>query len=208
MRPPSVRWNVRSVTLPSGIMPTLWVMMPWASITRLSVMTMRSIHHRIVRIVNRRTATNARYQAMLSISTLSGSIRWPITSASRNRAVALTWFIITAQCCRTRITLRSVGSRYSSISRGASMVLDELGDEADNGLGAGLERGTDARDGPGRVVRLSEDEEEEKRDREQPDDLLDVHHNHRSGLDGATAPDLYRTDRVQGIRRAGINGWG
>src|SRR5918997_2934585 len=172
MRPPSERWNVRSVTLLSGIMPTLWTMIPCASITRLSVMTMRSIHHRIVRMVNRSTATSARYQAMLSTSTLSGSIRSPMTSASRNSDVELTWFIITAQCWRTRITLRSVGSRYSSISRGASIGLDELGDELDDGLRAVPERGADARDGTGRVVRLSEDEEEEKRDREQPDDLL------------------------------------
>src|SRR5918999_2861490 len=202
MRPPRVRWNVRSVTLPSGIMPTLWVMMPWASITRLSVMTMRSIHHRIVSTVNRSTPTSARYQARLSIRTLSGSSRSPITSASRKSDVDVTWFIITAQCCRTRITLRSVGSRYSSISRGASIGLGELGDEADDGLRAVPERGADARDGTGRVVRLSEDEEEEQRDREQPDDLLDVHHNHRSGLDGdlhliCTAPIV---SRVSGAR--------
>jgi hypothetical protein len=82
------------------------------------------------------------------------------------------------------------------------MGLDELGDEADDGLGAVPERGADARDGPGCVVRLSEDEEEEKRDREQPDDLLDVHHNHRSGRDGdlhliCTAPIV---SRVSGAR--------
>ena len=55
-----LRSNVRSVTLDSGIMPTLCTMKPSASITRLSVITMRSIHHRIVSTVNRSTATSAR----------------------------------------------------------------------------------------------------------------------------------------------------
>ena len=41
-------------------MPTLCTTMPWASITRLSVITMRSIHHRMVSTVNRSTATSAR----------------------------------------------------------------------------------------------------------------------------------------------------
>ena len=36
-----LRWNVRSVTLLSGIMPTLCTGKPWASITRFSVITMR-----------------------------------------------------------------------------------------------------------------------------------------------------------------------
>ena len=60
MRPPKVRRKVRSVTLLSGIMPTLWVTMPSASITRLSVITIRSIHHRMVCTVNRMTAASAR----------------------------------------------------------------------------------------------------------------------------------------------------
>src|SRR3954463_16033644 len=115
------------------------------------------------------------------MSTLSGRKRSSSTIATRNSAVWVTGFHMNAQCCRTRMTRRSVGSRYSSISRGASTgLLDELVEEANYGLGPVTEGGANALDRTGSAIRLGEDIEDDQRDHQEPDDLLEVHHTHRS----------------------------
>src|SRR3954449_4265115 len=93
------------------------------------------------------------------------------TIARTNSAVCQMCLAITAQCWRTRMTRRSVGSRYSSISRGAS-TLDQVGDEGADGLSAGAQRRPDVLDGVGGRTRPGPDDEDEKYDQEWPHDLL------------------------------------
>src|SRR4051795_12742631 len=102
---------------------------------------------------------------------LSGSHRCRTTRTTRNRPVSTRSLSITAQCWRTRMTRRSVGSRYSSISRGAS-TLDQVGDEGADGLSAGAQRRPDVLDGVGGRTRPGPDDEDEKYDQEWPHDLL------------------------------------
>src|SRR4051795_2735576 len=104
---------------------------------------------------------------------LSGSHRCRTTRRIRNRPVSTRSLSITAQCWRTRMTLRSVGSRYSSISRGASTGLGHYpGEEAGDGLGGAAQRGEDRLDRGRRRSRLRDDEEGHEHYHEEPHDPL------------------------------------
>src|SRR3954452_2243023 len=113
---------------------------------------------------------------------LSGSTRSSTTRTIRTRPVSTRSLSITAQCWRTRMTLRSVGSRYSSISRGASTGLaHHSAEEAGDGLGRTAQRRQDGVDRVRRRCGLRDDEEGHERYDEEPYDPLHVHHYRRSG---------------------------